>query len=79
MAKHKEILETNQVPINEGGWIIKLLYTLIIKHTTLKKCSLYVPIQKGVLDILMIIGKSKLQNNYRMNISLKIYACTYTI
>ena len=44
MVKCKEILETNQVPINKGGWIIKLLYALIRKHMTLQKGSLYVPI-----------------------------------
>ena len=52
-----------------------------MKHyiVILKVLYLYVLIQKDVLDI-PIIEKSMLQNNiYGMNISVKIYAYTYTI
>lgn len=80
-GKHKEIVKTNQISINKGDWIIKLLYIRITKHTDIKKrvLYLYVLIQKGVLDIL-IIEKSKWQTNiYGMTISVKIYTWTYTI
>lgn len=36
-GKHREIVKTNQISINKGDRIIKLLYIHIMKHTDTKK------------------------------------------